>query len=302
MELRHLRSFRKAAEEQSFTRAAGELSLTQAAVSQHIAALEKELGVILFERTGRAVKLTEAGQRLYEYAQQILQLIEEALQTVGSKSATVSGTLKIAASTVPAETVLSELLQAFLKRYPDVKESVTVSDSRQAAEAVRKGAADFGLVGSLPEDAGLAAQPLCEDELIFVVPPGHPLAEKKRISLSRLQQEPLIVREVGSGSRSCVERALEQAQVSPGQLNIVMQMNSNDAIRGAVERGLGGAFFSRRFVERDLQQKRLAEISVQGVQFKRQLYLVTDPDRRPAAPLRAFLEFIDQWIKERSRR
>ncbi|MCH7687341.1 MAG: LysR family transcriptional regulator [Planctomycetes bacterium] len=298
MELRHLRSFTKAAELQSFTRAAEELSLTQAAVSQHIAALEKELDVSLFDRAGRTMIPTDAGHRLYDIARQILNLVDEARSEVGQKTTRMTGTLRIATSTVPAETILPELLAEFLRLYPDVRESITVSDSKAAAEAIESGKADLALVGDLPEDFRLSALPLCEDDLILVVSCNHPLAEKKRITLEQLQTEPLIVRESGSGSRRCVERALREAGISVHDLKIVMEVNSNDAIRSAVERGLGATFLSQRIVERDIAEGRLISIRVENLNFKRKLYIVTNPDRIPTAPLRAFLSFLDHWLEQ----
>lgn len=298
MELRHLVSFTKSAERQSFTRAAEELSVTQAAISQHIAALEKELNVSLFERAGRTVIPTEAGQRFYEYAQQILNLVEEARNNLSKEKTSLRGTLQIATSTVPAETILPELLESFFHLHPDIRESVTVSDSKTAAQTVETGKADVALIGSLPEDLHLSASPLCSDDLVFLVAPDHPLAAKKRITLKQIWDEPLILREPGSGSRRCIEQALQEQGTSLRDLKIIMEVNSNDAIRSSVQRGLGATFLSKRIVERDLSENRLCTIPVQGIQFKRQLYLVTNPDRLPTAPLRAFLDFIEQWVKK----
>lgn len=298
MELRHLQSFTKAAELQSFTRAAEELSLTQAAVSQHIAALEKELDVSLFDRAGRTMIPTDSGHRLYDLARQILNLVDEVRSEVGQKTTRMTGTLRIATSTVPAETILPELLEAFRQCHPDVRESITVSDSKAAAEAIESGKADLAFVGDIPEDFSLSALPLCEDYLILVVSCNHLPAKKKRITLEQLQTEPLIVRESGSGSRRCVERALREAGISVRDLNIVMEVNSNDAIRSAVERGLGATFLSQRIVERDIAEGRLISIPVENLNFKRQLSIVTNPDRIPTGPLRAFLSFLDGWLEK----
>ena len=298
MELRHLQSLTKAAELQSFTRAAEELSLTQAAVSQHIAALEKELDVSLFDRSGRTMIPTDAGHRLYGFAREILNLVDEARRDVGQKTTRMTGTLRIATSTVPAETILPELLAEFLRLYPDVRESITVSDSKAAAEAIESGKADLALVGDIPEDFRLSAVPLCDDDLILVVSGDHPLAGKKRISLKQLQTEPLIVRESGSGSRRCVERALREAGISVHDLKIVMEVNSNDAIRSAVEKGLGATFLSQRIVKRDIADGRLKSVRVGNLNFKRKLYCVTNPERIPTGPLRAFLSFLDQWLEK----
>ena len=120
--------------------------------------------------------------------------------------------------------------------------------------------------------------------------------------MKQLQTEPLIVRESGSGSRRCVERALREAGISVHDLKIVMEVNSNDAIRSAVEKGLGATFLSQRIVERDIAEGRLKSIRVENLNFKRKLYILTNPDRIPTGPLRAFLSFLDQWLEKSSGR
>ena len=147
MEIRLLESFAIAAELQSFTRAADSLGVTQAAVSQHIAALEKELKVSLFERTGRAVVLTDAGKTLYSYARRILDLAKAAQDEITQTAKVVHGTLKLGASSVPSEWLLPELLVEFRKLYPTIRESVIVSDSSDTIEAVESGSIEIGLVG-----------------------------------------------------------------------------------------------------------------------------------------------------------
>jgi DNA-binding transcriptional LysR family regulator len=291
VELRHLQTFAAATELLSFTRAAQSLSLTQAAVSQHIAALEKELRISLFARTGRSVSPTDAGRRLYGYARRILDLLAEAERDVGHATAAVRGTLQIAASTVPAECLLPELLRDFHETHPGVRPQVIVSDSTEATRAVETGAAELGLIGEPPHTSKLTAVPIAEDELVLVLPPGHPLAGGGRVTARQLREVPIILREPGSGSRRCIERALEAAGVSPGDLNVVMEMNANDAIRQAVERGVGAAFLSRNTVARDVEDGRVATAPVEKFHARRQLYLITDPARIPTPPARTFLEF-----------
>jgi DNA-binding transcriptional LysR family regulator len=141
----------------------------------------------------------------------------------------------------------------------------------------------------------LTSQLIGDDALVLIVAPSHPLAGKKKVSLRQLSAEPLIVREPGSGTRRCVEQVLEAAGVSPGKLNIVMEINSNEAIRAAVSRGLGGAFQSRRAVEADIASGRFVPVTVTGLRPVRQLYLVTDPKRLPSAAMRAFLALVERW-------
>ena len=294
MDFRHLHTFVAVAEGRSFTRAAQSLSITQAAVSQHIAALEKTLDARLFDRGGRCAVLTPAGQRLHEYARRILDLVDSARQELGGEATEIRGTLKIAASTVPSQGLLPRLLASFRESFPLVHELVLVSDSAQAIRAVQSAEADCGLVGALPHGTQLHATAIADDELVLVVGPDHPLADVKAVSVNDLCGEPIITREAGSGSRHCVERALQTAGVSPDGLSATMEMNSNDAIRAAVEQGLAAAFLSRATIERDLVDGRLVTIDVEGVQATRKLYLITDPRRTASLPTRSFLEFIEK--------
>ncbi len=301
MELRHLQSFAAAAELQSFTRAAEVLGLTQAAVSQHVAALEKEFGGSLFERTGRSVVPNDRGRRLYEYAQKILDLADQARRDVGQvTTTTITAPLRIAVSTVPSGLVLPKLLAWLHESHPGVRETVTVLDSAQATCAVETGEADLGIVGELPHSSRLSARAIASDELVLVVSPRHSLAMAKAVDPQRLAAEPLIVREAGSGSRRCVEQALADVGVSPAALTIAMEMNSNEAIRAAVERGLGAAFLSHATVAREIADGELVVVPVKGIRARRHLYVVTDPQRIPTKMLRALLDFFDQWQIESS--
>jgi DNA-binding transcriptional LysR family regulator len=292
MELRHLRTFTAAAERESFTRAAEALNLTQASVSQQVAALQKELGTELFERRGRGVCLTSAGRRLHEYARQILDLVAEATSQVSGTVQHVSGHLRIATSSVPAESLVPELLAVFRVRFPEVRKSLVVSDSRMTATSVEAGEADLGFVGELPDSSALEATAVGEDELVLIVAADHPLADKGATSLNRLRREAMIVREPGSGSRRCLERALDEHGLSLADLKIAMEVNSNDAIRAAVERGVGVAFLSQRDKRHEVG---LASVKVRGFRVRRQLYLIRDPRRVLATPARQFLQFVEEW-------
>ena len=292
MEIRHLRTFAVAAERESFTRAAEVRELTQAAVSQHVAALEKELSVLLFNRQERGVRLTEQGRRMYDYARQILDLVDEASVQVGQAQEQLSGTLRIATSTVPAEWLLPELLAEFRSCWPRVCESLAVSDSSMAAATVEAGDADLGFVGELPHSSRLKANVVAEDELVLVVSADHPLADTGTTTLKKLLGESLIVREPGSGSRRCVERALEEHGVSCAELTIAMEVNNNDAIRAAVARGLGVAFFSRRANRPEFG---LVPVAIRGFHPRRQLYVISDPNRIPRPSARQFLAFVERW-------
>ena len=292
-ELPHLPTFVRAAERGSFTAAASDLGVTQAAVSQRIAILEKELRVSLFDRRSPKITLTDAGQRLYEYARQILNLHEQARRSLGGFHPTVSGDLSIAASSVPGECFLPALLSAFHAKHPQVQVRATVSDSGSVMTDVQKGKASLGLVGQKVENTGLESRPIGSDSLVLIVPSGHPWATRRSISLDVLAGEPLIIREPGSGSRSTLENSLERVGTSLVGLSVSLELGSNAGIKDAVKRGLGVAFLSRCCVQRELDAKELRVVPVRGLDLTRQFYLVYHR-RRPLSPAAStFLHFLE---------
>ncbi len=273
----------KAAERGGFTAAATDLGITQAAVSQRIAALEKELRVSLFDRRAGRTSLTEAGQRLYEYARRIMGLHEEARRDLGGFHPAVSGDLSIAASSVPGEYFLPALLSAFQEQFPQVRVRATVSDSGSVLKDVEKGRATVGLVGQKTDNPSLDFRPIGSDSLVLITSCEYHSARRKTISLKDLSGEKLIIRESGSGSRGVLEKSLERAGTSLDALNVTLELGSNAAITDAVKRGLGVAFLSHTAVRRELESKELRTVAVTGLDLTRQFYVVFDR-RRPLSP------------------
>jgi DNA-binding transcriptional LysR family regulator len=292
-ELPHLTTFVRAAERGGFTAAAADLGITQAAISQRIAILEKELRNSLFDRRSGRIALTEAGQRLYEYARQIVDLHERARSDIGGFHPTISGDLHIAASSVPGEFFLPALLSAFHARHPQVHLRATVGDSSSVIKDVEKGRASFGLIGQKAENPALETRSIGRDSLVLIIPRGHPWATHRGVPLSAITSEPLIIREPGSGTRSALEKGLQRAGTSLAALNVLLELGSNAAIKDAVKRGLGVAFLSRFAVERELNAKELRAVSVQGLGLRRHFYLVYHRRRPLSRAASAFLQFLN---------
>lgn len=292
MELKHLRTFLAVNQYSSFTRAARSLGVTQAAVSQQIAALEGELGAVLFERGSRHVQLAAGGEQLLDHAQQIVRLADEAVASFQPAGPPLAGVLRIAASTVPAQTLLPNLLADFQRRHPQVSSEVAVSDSRLATASVARGEADLGLVGRQPAKKNLVHRALADDELVLIVGANHPLAARKAISLKQLAAMPLIVREEDSGSRACLEAALAEFDLALDDMQIAMQVNSNDAIVAAVRRGSGAAFLSAATLQEEIDAGHVSVLKVRKLRPRRQLYLIHPRGGDGKEPLRSFLDFI----------
>jgi DNA-binding transcriptional LysR family regulator len=292
-QLPHLATFAKAAELCSFTAAANELHLTQAAVSQRIQALEKTLNKNLFHRQGGRVSLTEAGRKLYDFSQQILELHREARQEVTGQETPIKRELALAASSIPGEHLLPRVLSGFRQQHPHVQVRATVSDSMAVMKQVERGEVSLGLVGRKTDNPQLEFRYLANDRMVLIVPPQHALARRKRISLHQLTQYPLILREVGSGIRHCLEKSLEKAGHSLNDFQIALELGSNEAIKEAVLRGMGVALLSVYAVQKELQSGELLAVKVADLHCDREMFVVRDTRRVLPNPARLFLHFLE---------
>lgn len=292
-QLPYLETFSKAAELGSFTGAAKVLRLTQAAISQRVQALEKTLGKSLFQRRGGRVVVTEAGQKLYDYAQQILDLHQQARREITGREAPVAGELLLAASSIPGEHLLPALLSVFGQKHPHVQVRAAVSDSMGVMAQVERGAVSLGLVGRKADKPHLEFRYLASDRMVLVVPPGHALSRKKKVSVKQLPRHPLVLREAGSGLRHCFEKSLEKVGLSLADLRIVLELGSNEAIKEAVLRGIGIAILSTYAVRKEIQAGRLHAVAVSDLHCDRDMFIVQDRRRVLPLPARLFLIFLE---------
>lgn len=293
MDLRRLEVFVKVAELGSFSRAAEALALTQPTVSEHVRALEAELGVQLLDRLGRGAVTTPAGELLLGYARRVLALIGETRQAVDQFQGRMRGTLCVGGSTIPGEYVLPPLVGRFRAKYPEVMISLRIGSSREVCGWVDAGLVEVGLVGAPPVGRAVAGRALMEDEMVVVVGPEHPWVGRPEVSLDELAAEPLVVREPGSGSREALEQALASAGRSLGGFRVVAEMGSTQAVKHAVRAGLGAAVVSRRAVEDECRARWLHCVKVRGLQVTRAFHLVVHRDRSRSPLAQAFLAFLE---------
>jgi DNA-binding transcriptional LysR family regulator len=298
-QLPHLETFARAAELSCFTSAARALGLTQAAVSQRIQALEGALGVSLFQRRAGRVSLTAAGQRLYPFAERILALHREAIEGVTGHALPITGELILAASSIPGEHLLPDLLGAFRARYPHIQLRATVTDTQSVLRQVEQSAAHVGLVGGRTDNPALDFRHFATDRIVLVVPAGHPWRGKRRVTLAQLADQSLILREPGSGSRWCLERGLAGAGQSLRDLCVALELGSNEGIKEAVLRGLGAAFLSSYAVADDLAAGRLHAVPVAGLSLERELFAVWGRGRALPIAARLFLDLLPAAVPAR---
>jgi DNA-binding transcriptional LysR family regulator len=292
--LPHLGTLSKAAELSSFTAAAKSLGLTQAAVSQRIQALERVLDVPLFRRQGGRVLLTEAGQRLYDYAERILALHREARREIARhQEPPVSGVLSLGASTIPGEHLLPALLSVFHERFPRIRVKAEISDSVKVIAQVERGQASLGLVGRKTDSPHLEFRHFATDRMVLVAAPDRFRGKRRHVSFKQLCKQPLVLREAGSGLRHCFEKELARLGTSPGDLQIALELGSNEAVKEAVLRGLGMAVLSSYAVAKEVRAGRLVALKVTDLRCDREMFVVRDRRRVLSAPARAFRTFLE---------
>jgi DNA-binding transcriptional LysR family regulator len=291
MDTRQLAAFCAVVERKSFSQAAERLGVTQPAVSLQVRSLEKRLGAQLLDRSGRRVEPTEAGRRLYRGAQRLLALEEQLVEEVaGESAADLRGELSIGASTGPAAIVVPLLLCEFQRANPDVRVSLTVSDTQSVIDLVADRELELGIVGAARRHRSVAFEPFFEDEVILACPPDHSFGGRT-VTLDDLRSEQLIVMQQGAGVRQIVEDELRARGMRLRDLDVRLELGLQESVRSAVQAGYGVTFISRSAVESDLAAGTLAAARVEGLEATREISLVRASGRTTTRAAEAFVEF-----------
>ncbi len=300
MDLWALEVFCKIVELRSFSRAAEAVLLSQPTVSGHIKALETELGLRLFDRAGKSVTPTRAGELLHGYARRMLALREEAQQAINEHKGGLKGHLTLGGSSIPGAYVLPPLVAAFKHEHPDVTITLHVSGSRDIVRGVIEGTLELGMVGARFEEGRVHYEAFAQDELVLAAPPSHPWATRGTVRLAELAGQPFIMRERGSGTRKVMEQALADHAVDLGSLRVVLEVTGNEAVRQALKAGAGIAVISRRAIEDDIRCKLVAAVRIHGVRLLRDFFLVTHKSRSRSPLGNAFISFLLRSAKSAS--
>jgi len=285
MDLLSLRIFLAVAEERSFSRAAAKVHRTQPAVSQAVRRLETDLGEQLFDRSSKTGTLTDAGRVLQNYGQRLVRLAEETESAMRELRDLRRGRVLIGANEAAVHTLLP-LIARFRQRVPDVAVDVRRVPARQIAVEVQQGSLDFGALTFRPAESGLLEVAVGSDELVLLVPPSHPLAARKQVTMEQVAEEPVMAHNDPSPARERVLRLFEERRVP---LNLAISLPSLDGIKRAVELKLGVALLPRRCAITEIANGRLVAIPVAGISRKRQVMLVCRKGHRSHAA-NAFLQ------------
>ena len=250
---RRLQVFHTVARLLSFTKAAEELHMTQPAVTFQVRQLEEQFNTRLFDRTHNRISLTEAGQRVYEFADRIFELYAEMENAVRDMTGEISGMLVIGASTTIAEYMLPSLLGDFKKQYPDINVHLKVSNSDGIVSMVENNDIDLGVVEAPVMNKNLVVEECRKDRLVAIVPPQHALASLETVAIKDLLENAYIAREEGSGTREVIQEYLTDLGMQASDVHISMELGSPEAIKGAVEAGMGVSIVSEVTIHKELQ-------------------------------------------------
>ncbi len=285
--------FRAVAEQRSFRKAAEELYLSQPAVSLQIKALEEDLGVQLFDRTGAHVTLTKAGRVLLGYSQQSKVLRAQAEHEIATLSGEHSGHLALGASTTIAQYVLPRLLAEFRCEHPRVCPTLISGNTEQIVNALEQQKIALGFIEGPARRRDVKTEPFLEDELVLIASTAHELAERNLVSCAEVAAVPLLMREHGSGTRHVIEIAFELQGVKRSSLHVVMELDSTEAIKSAVEAGLGVGFVSRWAIAKDLRLDNSFKIvNVEGLLIKRKFLIAYASGPEPLGLAQEFRRFL----------
>ena len=297
--VRQLQIFDAAARALSFSRAGEVLHLTQPGVSMQIRQLEHFAGVPLFERTGRRLHLTDAGEELVVHARAVLRALEDADEAFAAMKGLRGGRLRLAIVST-AKYFAPRLIAQFIESHPGVQVRLQVDNREAIVRTLAANSVDLALMGRPPEELDLVAAPFADHPHVIIAPPGHALARRRRVAIDALAAEVFLVREMGSGTRTAMERFFLERGV---RLRVGMEMPSNETIKQAVMAGLGLSFISAHTISLELKARALAVVHATGLPVVRQWYVLHRTEKRlsPAADafktfmLRHGREFLDRW-------
>jgi len=285
---RQLQVFEAVARNASYTRAAEELHLSQPAVSMQVKLLEDQVGLPLFEQLGKKIYLTEAGREMHRYSRAIAQQLHEAERVLAELKGVKRGRLSIAVAST-ANYFATRLLATFSQRYADVTISLDVTNRAGLLRHLDDNDDDLVIMGRPPQGLDLIAEPFMKNPLVIIAAPSHPLAHEQQIPMARIQHETFVVRERGSGTRNAMEQFFTDKGI---EISTGMEMNSNEAIKQAVEAGLGLGIVSIHTLELELELKRLVVLNVEDFPILRHWYLVHRQGKRLSPVAQIFRNFV----------
>ncbi|KGG16791.1 MULTISPECIES: LysR family transcriptional regulator [unclassified Prochlorococcus] len=289
--LDQLRILKAIADEGSFKKAAESLYVTQPAVSLQIQNLEKQLELTIFDRGGRKAQLTKGGKLLLEYCERILNQCDEACGAIEDLHNLKGGSLVIGASQTTGTYLMPRMIGLFRQKFPDVSVQLQVHSTRRTGWSVANGQIDLAIIGGqLPSELNeiLEIVPYANDELALILSQKHPFSRRKELTKEDLYRLGFVTLDSQSTTRKVVDQLLKTSGLDVQRLRIEMELNSLEAIKNAVQSGLGAAFLPVVSIERDLLAGTLHKPKVVDLEVKRELKLISNPMRYTSRAAKAF--------------
>ena len=286
--LRQLQVFEKVANHLNYSRAAEELYLSQPAVSMQIKQLEGHLGLPLFEQMGKKIFLAEAGRELFHYAKGIAQQLAEMEAVFDEMKGLGQGKLTLSVVNT-ANYFTPQLLAKFCRRHPHINVILQVANRDAVLKQLADNSTDLAIMGQPPDGIDLSAESFLDNPLVVIAAPDHPFAKLKHVKFAKLADETFLSREPGSGTRSAMERVFAQHKIQP---RISMEMETNEAIKQAVQAGMGLGILSLHSIELELETGRLAIVHVEHFPLLRQWFVAHRSHKRLSSAALAFKEFL----------
>lgn len=286
--LRQIEVFIAVVKHLNYTRAAEELHLSQPAVSMQIRQLEENIGLPLFEQLGKQMFLTDAGREMHTYGRRVKDLMDEADKVFQAIKGLGRGELSISVATT-ASHFATRLLAAFSRQHEGITISLDITNRETLRRQLDNNERDLVIMGQPPEGLEVEATAFMDNPLVMIAPANHPLAGRKKIPLAHFSQENFVVRELGSGTRSAIERFFDQQGVA---FNTGIEMTSNEAIKQAVEAGLGLGIVSIHTLELELETKRLVVLDIEDFPIQRSWYILQRKGKRISPAAEVFRDFV----------
>jgi len=277
----------------SFSKTADRLGITQPAVSMQIKSLEERFGAELLYKEKGEVKLTPAGNAIYTEGKKILKNWDNLQNKVEVNRERKVKNLEIAASTIPSQYLLPDILAEISEEMPGLKTKVEIGDSTAMIDKLEKREADIIIVGYKPENRKFKVMQAAEDSLKLITPLEHMLTEKEEVFLDDLRDEKFLLREEGSGTRKTLLDGLNKVGLNFNDLNIISELGCTEAVISSVQAGAGISFISKLASEKNSECGRVAQVEVRDLDINRYFYLAFHKDRENDPIIKEFIEFID---------
>jgi len=295
MNFNQLKTFYFAVKCGSYSAAAEALYITQPAVTKQVQQLEATYEIKFLNRFGKKMVLTDAGEVLYDFADKIFQIESQAEESLRDFQHRKSGRLRIHASESFGAYYLPSIINIFKKKYPNIHISLNIFPNQEVIENTIKLENDLGFISYLFEHKKLIIQDVLEDRLVLIVPPSHPFARMKLLDPQKMDGQPIIMHEKGSATRDIVDSFIGRNNLS---VFIALELSNNEAIKRAVEEGVGISLISEHVVSEEVKRRKLKSIPLADPTMKRKFYLIHHKDKYLSHPFQIFLYMVNQWASE----